>query len=568
MRKINSLRVQLVAFLLACYLVPTLVLGVYMGTVFFQGLREKAEAALTTGAEYAYTMSLENVDRALTLAKDATYDNELTTVYAGYASGELRSADFLTQSRNYIERKYGRESLFTVAVFVPVQQSDMLIYGRAGYEQAMAFEQTLLADVLKIGETLDTRCLFLQSDDGTVYLIRNLMNLRMERFGMLVLGIQMDRLLAPVTEFAQGWDARVTVQLGQAGATETAWADMETGLLRSESPSDVLYVQKAHAWDYDFNLCLSIARDRVYGEIRAFRRLMIGLLLLLVPVIVLILWYVHRRIVKPITLLSDASRRIEAGELGVTVPMHGGDELGDLGRAFSNMSTQIATLIDKTYKEEIALRDARIQAMQSRINPHFVNNALETLNWEARIEGSEKMSAMVESLSVLLNASMSRKNKRMVTLGEENEIAQAYFYFVGLRFGDRLRVSTRMDERALHCAVPQLTIQPLLENAVEHGIAPADGGEIQLSCDLDGATLRLDVINSGKPIQPEDRARIEQALQGEGQSGTHLGLSNIANRLRLIYGDQASITVLSDELNRTVVHLQLPYTTLSEEERE
>ena len=135
-------------------------------------------------------------------------------------------------------------------------------------------------------------------------------------------------------------------------------------------------------------------------------------------------------------LLAKASSLIEAGELGVTVPMRGDDELGRLGKAFTSMSLRLEELIKKTYKEEIALRDARIQAMQSRINPHFINNALESINWEARIEGSETISAMVESLSVLLNASMSRNDRRIVTLKEELEVAKAYFYFVGLSYGD------------------------------------------------------------------------------------------------------------------------------------
>lgn len=107
------------------------------------------------------------------------------------------------------------------------------------------------------------------------------------------------------------------------------------------------------------------------------------------------------------------------------MPMNGDDELGDLGRAFSNMSTRIAELIDKTYKEEIALRDARIQAMQSRINPHFINNVLESINWQARMEGSQSISAMVEALSVLLNASMARGDRHMVPLREEYDVAQA-----------------------------------------------------------------------------------------------------------------------------------------------
>jgi len=266
----------------------------------------------------------------------------------------------------------------------------------------------------------------------------------------------------------------------------------------------------------------------------------------------------HRRIIKPVSLLSHASHRIEEGELGVTVPMHGDDELGRLGSAFSNMSLRIQTLVDKTYKEEIALRDAKIQAMQSRINPHFINNTLETLNWQARLEGSEKMSGMVESLSVLLNAGMGRANRRMVTLREEIEVARAYCYFVGLRFGERLRVEIKLNDSVLDTIVPLLTLQPLLENAVEHGIEPAGGGDITLQGMQAGDCLLLTVTNSGKPLSDEDQQRLRASLSGDNQNGHHLGLANISTRLQLIYGGRATIYVTSDDQKRTVVQLSIP----------
>ena len=105
---------------------------------------------------------------------------------------------------------------------------------------------------------------------------------------------------------------------------------------------------------------------------------------------------------------------------------------------------------------------------------------------------------------------------------------------------------------------PLMTLQPLLENAVEHGVAPAGGGEIILACDQVEEDLRLRVFNTGKHITPEDRARLNASLQGDNQAGTHLGLANIANRLRLIYGDETRFVVYSDAENRTVAEITLP----------
>jgi len=556
--KLKSIRVQVLAIVLICYLVPTLLLGEYMGRVFFADLQEKTEQALTSGAEHARTLTIQQITRAITLSKDATYDGELTEALSSYAGGNASNGEAMRLARTYLERKYGREALFTFAACFSVAEPDTLIYSRAGFDQARVYQLGAHERVKRLGETLDTRCLFIQ-EGNDVYLIRNLYNLRMERYGMLILGVRMDGLIASFTELASHWDAQVSVRIGDAGDLSIDWEALKEGLSNSSDEADALtYVQYSSERDYLLGMRMTVSKHRVYGEIEAFHRMMQGLFLLLVPVMASILIYVNRRIVRPITILSQASQRIEKGEWGLTVPMHGGDELGDLGRAFSSMSTKIANLIDKTYKEEIALRDARIQAMQSRINPHFINNALESINWQARMEGSQAVSAMVESLSVLLNASMAKGDRRMVPLAEEAEVARAYFYFIGQRFGERLQIKQEIDERAFLVQLPLLTIQPLLENAVEHGIAPAGGGEIALCCRLEGETLHISVSNSGKELSDEDRARIDLALLGDTQGGHHLGLANIASRLRLIYGQQAGIAAGQDAQGRTQVLLHIP----------
>lgn len=557
MKLLKSIRVQLILIILMCYLVPTLLLGEYMGSVLFDDLREKTQTALTSSVEHASTLALQNIRRVIALAEDATYDGELADVHTRYRAGNINAAEFLRLSRNYIERKYSREDLFTFAMFIPAGGTDMLAYNRAGYEAAMAWVQHMGSETEALAAELDTRCLFLEKE-GQVYLIRNLMDLRLERFGTLVLGVNMELLLHDVQELGGVWDGEVQLMLGQSGSTHLAWDDMPSGLAEAPGEGRITYVVREKDRDFDFGLLLSVSRERIYGEVIAFGHLMTGLVVLLIPILAAIMLYMHRRIIKPISLLSQASHRIEQGELGVTVPMHGNDELGKLGSAFSNMSLRIQALIDKTYKEEIALRDAKIQAMQSRINPHFINNALETLNWQARLEGSESISEMVESLSVLLNAGMGRANRRMVTLHEEIELAKAYCYFVGLRFGDRLKVTMDFADGLMNGIVPLLTIQPLLENAVEHGIEPAGGGEIILRSMQAGNFLRLTVINSGQPPTEEGWQRIRQSLAGDSHNGQHLGLANISTRLQLIYGGRATIRVESDEQQRTVVLLDIP----------
>ena len=579
MRILKSISAQLTFIMLICYLLPATVLGFYMGGTMIRDEQAKTETALLSGMEYSRLLTDQNLSRVVTLARAATYDGELDSAVSRRNTGAITDGEFLRMVRGYVERKYSRESALTFAAVFTLDEPELLLVNRAGYDAAGRYQSEAHDAVLQLSPSLDTQCRFVELH-GALYLIRNLMDLRMEPYGMLVLGLDREKLFSPILDVARQWNARLDVRLddmdaknlsGAEGMDEAVdWDAVVPGSIAPVSVGMYACVQQGDSRDYDLRIGLLMDRRHLYGGIDGFRWLQAGLLFLLAPMLGVILWYVHRRISKPIMLLAEASGRIEAGELGVTVPMHGDDELGSLGKAFTSMSLRLEELIDRTYKEEIALRDARIQAMQSRINPHFINNALETINWEARIEGSETISAMVESLSVLLNASMSRNDRRIVTLKEELEVAQAYFYFVGLSYGDRLRTTMDIDESALtagsgpsagsglSATVPVLTIQPLIENAVEHGVAPQGGGEIRLACRRLGPCLRVEVVNSGQGITPEDRRRIDAALRGDSLGGTHIGLSNICTRLHLIYGGRASISVEDDSDGNTRVTLDIP----------
>ena len=447
MRILKSISAQLTLIVLICYLLPATVLGFYMGGTMIRDEQAKTETALLSGMEFSRLLTDQNLSRVVALARAATYDGELDNAIAQRNAGAITDSDFLRAARGYVERKYSREPAVAFAAVFTLDAPQLLLVNRSGTDAANRYQSTAHAQVLRLGETLDTQCRFVEIG-GDLYLVRNLMNLRMESYGMLVLGLDRERLLAPLLDLARGWDARLDVRLddmdavnlsGVSGMDEAVdWSAIEPGRIAPISVGMYACTQFGDSRDYAMRAGLLLDRRRLYGGIDGFRQLQAGLLILLVPVLGITMWYVHRRISRPIMLLSEASGRIEAGELGVTVPMHGDDELGRLGKAFTSMSLRLEELIDRTYKEQIALRDARIQAMQSRINPHFINNALETINWQARMEDSKAISAMVESLSVLLNAGMSRNNKQVITLPEELETAKAYFYFVGLRFGDRI----------------------------------------------------------------------------------------------------------------------------------
>ena len=551
----HSLRAQIGLIVLLSYLLPVILLGGFAGRSLLNELETKTRSAITAGAEQAWTLTGQNVERALELARDATYDGELTDTWEKWKNGETGDAGYMRLGRSYLERKYSREPLFSFSVYFPVSNPQIIMYVNSGSSVNAAELQELRNKAMEIGETLDTRCRFFSWGER-VFLVRNLLNLRMERFGMLILGIDRDYMFKPLTELERTWNAEVTVRLDAFGNAETDWGQLTQGLT-DDGREKLYYARLSREGENGLDMLLTMDRREQYRELYTFQKLMLLVSFLLVVLMALIGVFLSRRIVKPLTLLSEASRRIEEGELGVTVPLNGGDELGRLGRSFSKMSLRLKELIDKTYKEEIELKNAQILALQSRINPHFINNALEDINWQARIEGSESISSMVTSLSVLLNATMARQDRRIVTLREEMEVAEAYIYFIQQRFGTDLTVNREIEEKAMDGILPLLTIQPLLENAVEHGIAPAGGGTITMRCSLNDACMSIDIINTGRETGREDRERIEAALNGQ-PTGKHLGLANIVNRLRLIYGESVTIRVDMDTPGQTAVHIVIP----------
>ncbi|MBQ9252729.1 MAG: histidine kinase [Clostridia bacterium] len=550
----KSLRVRVVMLVMLCYLLPAFILGAYTRMVLLPAMQRNTETAITSSAGNAVEKTEKRIESVVDLARAATYDGTLTEIWSQWEADRLGDTEFLRRSRAYLEQKYSRDQLIQYAIFYPLKRPDLMASAGTDRNETAVTMEAVRDRMLEMSEELDTQTLFMQIEEE-MYLARNLLNLRMERFGMLALKIDPERVMEPLMTMAQDLGGAVAIGLDQYGEGAAAWAEASQGLTDDRRGKRLDYVSRSLDKDYDLRVRLTLDRTEIYRNYYLYRRLTMAIFLALIPLLIIIMRYTRRRMIRPIEMMADAARRIEAGELGVTVPMRGEDELGRLGNSFSRMSLRIEELINRTYKEEIELKNAQILALQSRINPHFINNALEDINWMARIEGAESVSSMVTSLSVLLNAAMSRDNRRVVSLREEMNVAEAYIYFAVQRFGSNLEIRKEINDDALECTLPLMTVQPLMENSVEHGIAPAGNGRITIRARREAGALRLEIANTGKPMDLQDWEKINTALRGEN-AGPHLGLANIVNRLRLIYGDQVQISVDAEE--ETVVRILVP----------
>lgn len=216
------------------------------------------------------------------------------------------------------------------------------------------------------------------------------------------------------------------------------------------------------------------------------------------------------------------------------------------------MSDKLKNQFEQIYLEELALKDADIKALQSQINPHFLNNTLEIINWEARMNGNDKVSSMIEALSTMLGATLNRKRQPMIPLAEELSYVDAFCYICKQRFGEKLQFEKQVDDTLLGQEVPRLIIQPIIENAVEHGLA-GKKGRIVIRIYRDQDKMIIEVVNDGT-LTAQDREKIEMLLGGEREPdrSVSLGIYNVNKRLKITYGEECGLTVKSDKDGLTV----------------
>lgn len=199
-------------------------------------------------------------------------------------------------------------------------------------------------------------------------------------------------------------------------------------------------------------------------------------------------------------------------------------------------------------------------ALQSHINPHFMNNTMEVINWEARMAGNVKVSRMIEALSTMMDAAMDRRKRPEVTLAEEMGYVNSYLYIMKERLGKRLTVEMDIPEELMRYYVPRLILQPLIENAIEHGVVPNGSGMVEVRGWKDDQYLYLETLNDGV-FTEQDKERINRLLDmnyntSKEPSGS-LGIANVNQRLRILFGEPCGLTMEEIE-GRVVARLTIP----------
>ena len=282
----------------------------------------------------------------------------------------------------------------------------------------------------------------------------------------------------------------------------------------------------------------------------------IGLTIIAIVAAIIMSYMALRSVTKPIKQLCKMTTKVGQGDFTVKTSNVSTDEIGVLTDSFNNMTREIGELVQAIKKEQSNLRLTEMKLLQEQITPHFLYNTLDTIVWLAEENKTKDVVTMVTSLSDFFRTGLS-EGREVILIKDEVEHIVSYLQIQGVRYQDILEYEINVDDDIKSYEIPKLTLQPLVENALYHGIKNKRGGGkiiVEGKKDKDNNVI-INVIDSGKGMDKELLENVLNNMYVENidKSKKGYGLRNVCKRLKYYYGDECELSIESDENNGTKV---------------
>lgn len=589
--RIRPLKQKIIVYFVAGWLMP---IGIFIYFLLFsygQAYVDRTEKLITNGMKNAALLAANKIDDSIQLVQRPTYERDWEKAWVLYGGRKSMENDFLTVISNSLKLKYHMNETFDLYAFylkgnmVPKCYSSRIGYSYNEYIRKIDKE---IQEIIEDG----TNYVQVKVIDNHVYLVRNLYTVAdYQMYGTLVVRLN-SRNLFDGFPMEQPENVAVCFNGGPLFYSSDSMAEQAAEInaynfLKKEINGKTDHVSRTEkqkgyrGYLYEmrresFSIAVIYVLENryIFENLYELYRITGIMLALLLPFIIYAFFFLQKQIEVPVMRLAYVSRVISEGKIGMKVEGESmpNAEFAYLVESFNKMSGQVKYLFDSVYKEQIMRKDAQIMALQAQINPHFLNNTLEMMNWQARMEGDIKVCRMIEALGTVLDHSMNRSNRKTVYLSEELRCVDSYLYIMSMRFGQRMQIERNVDEELLRMEVPQLILQPIIENAILHGVERMKSGVIRLSIYHDKEKVYLEVINTCKDVSPERIERIQRMLAGDEDalwqgSGKHtsIGMRNVNERIRLVYGDAYGLFVSVLENSRFLSQIVLPYIQTGQE---
>lgn len=319
--------------------------------------------------------------------------------------------------------------------------------------------------------------------------------------------------------------------------------------------NDVAILSK-HLPIYNFNVVGIINKDRFLNEMYNTSDIIL-VSTMIALIFIFINFLIIQRTTQPISVLAKKMPQIIFGDFNNHISVTGSYEVRELSSAFNYMLDGLSSYINKQIKLEKEKRKAEIHALQMQINPHFIYNTLSSLKWLMWQGNVEKSIQTIDAFISLLQNTISNK-KEMITICEEITNLKNYVLINHIRYGDNINVNFFVMPQCNEYVIPKLILQPFIENAFFHAFSGKNNGHIHVFINEIDENVVCEIIDNGVGISNEDIRNILSKSINKHNHFTSIGIHNVNDRIKLLYGDEYGITITSELNKGTTVKLVLP----------
>jgi len=591
----SRFQIKLILYVLLIVLIPLITLGVITMRVSSTIIEDELMQS------YAQTMNqavdnleyyLENMEMAtLDVALDPALFISVKSVNRTYDYNDVKAiSEIQSRLNKQLSVQTGLKSIFLIG------EDDYFISRSSSNRAIPPFQENLQESIKKVewyheavsrrGKSVYTIVnqkddLIINPDDvGAVRLIRQLKNTQ-NGVPIGVLGVDLDvKLLDEIMLKLQTKHRGVIFIVDDEGKL-IYWQDPEDWLARSN------YIQYAESTEQNgmdririekedllriyrtssvsgWKIMQLIPYSDIFSPIAFIKKTTIVLVVMgLIASLVMSVFF-SRRLVKPLRMLVDLTKKVQQGDLDVRFEHRRLDEVGILAMHFNRMINRLNEMQKAIYQEQELKRKAELSALQAQIQPHFLYNTLDSVKWMAVIRGENQISEMITALVNLLRKNISLGNE-IIPIAQEVENLQNYVHIQRMRYLNNFEVEFHVDDKALSCGIPKLILQPYVENALYHGIdASTKGGKIELHIRCEDEHVLCHIRDNGKGM---DQKTLQAALAGELKSNfSGISLKNVEERLKLHFGQQYGVVFETAPGTGTTVQIKIPAVSVNKED--
>ena len=460
---------------------------------------------------------------------------------------------------------------FTDAIYIVCDNGTILTAYTSGSASTPLYQG---CELLKTFDPADTGllCRTLDSEKNSIYFARNLFNSNTgNHMGLFIIHINLDKWIRYCAKgldpfwFICLYNQQVSAVSDQNMMAENINLKAEINPGRDSvsfqelSLDNRTYFAAGRSLD-EFGLVSVVAapKDLLLADLDDTMKSYLLLLALTVVAALLISLVISQAITRPIDKMIYYINRISTGQEKNLPPMEMYHEFDVWAQSFNQMLKQLDIYYNDNFQKQLLLKNAEIRALQSQMNPHFLFNVLNTIAWKAQIHDDEEIYQMVISLGELLKMNTLSKEKDFIALDKEMEYVKFYMYLQQMRFEDKITCHIQIPDHLMKCRIPCFSIQPLVENALVHGLEPKKGkGRLIIQViETNQHEMEISIIDNG--IGFAEIPEVSRITSSEKDTHTHIGLRNLDKRLELLFGSTARLRIESEPNICTSVSMRIP----------